>query len=359
MSYHSIDEIQKIMAKEVFSRTNDAKKASGRALGTFVEIITYYWLKANKLEKYLSIETSLPEYGNTNLTHNVEFTLHKILNKFENIPLDIYKNLSSKRIAKNNKLIINNMVNNNLINSKDIISIKNGCKLGFNDNSFFLAYANSNDCTYTIVELENTAHVMFECKRVGKEGDAKGPQTIEKAKQGAYVAMTVSSLQKIINKRGEEIGVYFDENNNLISDNYESIILKITNKKLNINNFILTVGIVSNHGNWFTEENKNKELEVLCNSYDWLLFLNDNGLCQFVRDVLEIDECKLAFRYSYDINENGRKNSNIFTKSIMSYGTYSVAPCFDFLGGMAQEKILFFATVGFETSRLCFWSVQF
>ena len=39
--------------------------------------------------------------------------------------------------------------------------------------------------------------------------------------------------------------------------------------------------------------------------------------------------------------------------------TYSVAPCFDFLGGMAQEKILFFATVGFETSRLCFWSVQF
>ena len=54
------------------------------------------------------------------------------------------------------------------------------------------------------------------------------------------------------------------------------------------------------------------------------------------------------------------KTQLIYTEWNRLFGrTYSVAPGFDFLGGMAQEKILFFATVGFETSRLCFWSVQF
>ena len=49
---------------------------------------------------------------------------------------------------------------------------------------------------------------MFECKRVGvEEGNKKGPQTIEKAKQGAYVARTVSSLQKIRIDSGELHGV--------------------------------------------------------------------------------------------------------------------------------------------------------
>lgn len=51
---------------------------------------------------------------------------------------------------------------------------------------------------------------MFECKRVGvEEGMKKGPQTIEKAKQGAYVALKSSSLQKVRDKNGEVYGVYF------------------------------------------------------------------------------------------------------------------------------------------------------
>lgn len=45
---------------------------------------------------------------------------------------------------------------------------------------------------------------MFECKRVGvEEGMKKGPQTIEKAKQGAYVALKSASLQKVRDKNGE------------------------------------------------------------------------------------------------------------------------------------------------------------
>ena len=81
MTYKSIDAVQEELATEFFARTADAKKASGRALGTFVEIITYYLLKQWGLQSALSIETRLPEYGNNELTHNVEFTLHKVFRK--------------------------------------------------------------------------------------------------------------------------------------------------------------------------------------------------------------------------------------------------------------------------------------
>lgn len=77
MPYSSIDEIQNYLASSFFDRTNDSKKASGRALGTFIEIITYYLLKSWGFHRNISIETQLPEYGVPSLTHNVEFTLHK------------------------------------------------------------------------------------------------------------------------------------------------------------------------------------------------------------------------------------------------------------------------------------------
>lgn len=45
MAYESVDKLQKLLADEVFHYTLDKKKAAGRALGTFIEIITYYLLK--------------------------------------------------------------------------------------------------------------------------------------------------------------------------------------------------------------------------------------------------------------------------------------------------------------------------
>ena len=44
MPYPSIDELQKTLSGTVFQHTLDAKKAAGRALGTLIEIITYYLL---------------------------------------------------------------------------------------------------------------------------------------------------------------------------------------------------------------------------------------------------------------------------------------------------------------------------
>jgi len=76
MSYRSIDLLQKELGNTVFHYTKDQKKAAGRALGTFVEIITYYLLDSWGFSKNIAIETPLKEFSNPGITHNVEFTLH-------------------------------------------------------------------------------------------------------------------------------------------------------------------------------------------------------------------------------------------------------------------------------------------
>ena len=89
MTYESVDQLQKILTESVFHYANDSKKAAGRALGTIVEIITFYLLKTWQLEKFISIEKRMPEYGNPEITHNVEYSLHPVLNEYETqIPRD-------------------------------------------------------------------------------------------------------------------------------------------------------------------------------------------------------------------------------------------------------------------------------
>jgi len=76
MSYPSVDQLQKVLAEKVFHYAKDSKKAAGRALGTLVEIITFYSLKSWGLERHVAIERPLPEFGNDDITHNVEYSLH-------------------------------------------------------------------------------------------------------------------------------------------------------------------------------------------------------------------------------------------------------------------------------------------
>jgi hypothetical protein len=42
LSYPSVDKLQMMLGNEVFAHCKDVKKASGRALGTLVEIVTFY-----------------------------------------------------------------------------------------------------------------------------------------------------------------------------------------------------------------------------------------------------------------------------------------------------------------------------
>ena len=332
MAYKSIDEVQEYLAKEVFGRTNDAKKASGRALGTFIETITYYLLKTWNLQQLMSIETRLPEYGYPDLTHNVEFTLHKLQNLYTT-SLDKNKTLTTLALSK--QLGLNKYHQFKSASSKKIYdhlehSQKNCSVVGCDCNHQYIANIDYKECKCLCSELELQAFAMFECKRVGKEGDAKGPQTIEKAKQGAYVARTVSELQRVIGQDGKLHGL-LNIDGDIVVDEYYNCIDRIINGDLKrkIQNFILTIGIVSNHGNWFTAENQNKELRVLNHSYDWLLFLSDDGLTSFIQAIFKFPACKEAFTHSYSLNQKtGKKNANCFTKSIISVDADMELTCF-------------------------------
>ena len=166
-------------------------------------------------------------------------------------------------------------------------------------------------------------YAIFECKRVGvEEGIKKGPQTIEKAKQGAYVARTASSLQKIRTDSGEKYGIIYRSDNEPYIKPYVDLMEEIIYSEDTqlLKKFILTVGVVSNHGNWFTDENQNKELKVLAQSYDWLLFLTDAGLAQFIDELILNPQKKYikvheAFKNSYSAN----KKRNVFTKVKMDF----------------------------------------
>src|ERR1017187_1624126 len=78
LAFASVDKLQNMLAKEVFGYAKDKKKASGRALGTLVEIVTFYTLCAWELRDYIAIERSIPEFAHPEITHNVEFSLHPI-----------------------------------------------------------------------------------------------------------------------------------------------------------------------------------------------------------------------------------------------------------------------------------------
>jgi hypothetical protein len=324
MAYPSVDRLQNILAKDVFHYAKDAKKASGRALGTLVEIITFYSLKSWGLEHNIAIERPLPEFANADITHNVEYSLHpatavqKINFGCDSLPL------TAKKIAgmcdRTMPTISPKSLKSNTLLAKNAL-LRNACTICDLGDCFLNAYLDSfsrDKGSYSVVSLQQRPFAILECKRVGvEEGMKKGPQTIEKAKQGAYVAKTVSSLQKIRFADGKMGGLVQLKNGSLRCEEYYSLLAEViaSDSPELLSHFVLTIGVVSNHGNWFTSENHNKELKVLAQSYDWLLFLTDAGIAQFIDEVLlhpkkELAAAREAFLASY----TGNKGGNQFTK---------------------------------------------
>lgn len=203
--------------------------------------------------------------------------------------------------------------------------LRNACTIAISENSFLMCSIKDekdNKFELHIYEQSKKPYSVFECKRVGvEEGMSKGPQTIEKAKQGAYVARSASSLQKIRNEAGELYGILYKSDGSYIIKPFVDLMEEVifsSDKEL-LRRFILTIGVVSNHGNWFTSNNQNKELKVLAQSYDWLLFLTDNGLAEFIDKLLfnptkEFTPVREAFLSSYSAN----KKKNQFTKVQMN-----------------------------------------
>ncbi|OAV71972.1 hypothetical protein Barb4_00258 [Bacteroidales bacterium Barb4] len=294
MAYESVDKLQKVLADDVFKYTKDPKKAAGRTLGTLVEVITYYLLKTWGFNNQISIERGLEEYGNPDITHNVEYALHPTVRN-STITIDKSDKLITANIVLKALEAANFDLNGLERKSNNLLSngiLRNACTIAASDNSFLLTSIKTDKgdtLELHVYEQSKKPYVIFECKRVGiEEGMSKGPQTIEKAKQGAYVARTASSLQKIRTETGELHGIIYKSNGSYIIKPFVDLMEEVvySNDKELLRRFILTVGIVSNHGNWFTSENPNKELKVLVQSYDWLLFLTDKGLSEFIDHLL-------------------------------------------------------------------------
>lgn len=325
MAFQSVDQLQKVLMETVFHYAQDKKKAAGRALGTLVEIVTFYALRAWGLRDFIGIERPLPEFGNPDITHNVEYSLHPKLETITismrdfRLPISTAKLLrllpdhmrlqDDKLPAKTNQLLTTDRV------------LRNSCTIAEADSGPYVAHLDSfcpGEATITLVHMHRLPFAIFECKRVGiEEGMRKGPQTIEKAKQGAYVARTVSSLQKLRLRDGRMGGVIHRKDGRLYCKPYGELLREVvaSDDPDLLDGFILTVGVVSNHGNWFTSDNPNKELKVLAQSYDWLLFLTDQGLSEFIDELLlhpikELMAAREAFAKSY----TGEKGNNRFTK---------------------------------------------
>jgi hypothetical protein len=326
MAYESVDKLQKALVESVFHYAKDSKKAAGRALGTIVEIITYYLIKTWGLNNQVSIEKGLEEYGNPDITHNVEFSLHIIVRS------SYLKMISEESITSNKilKALVEQKYDLNGFEIKKNHLLKNGvlrnaCTIATSKESFLLCSIKEQtdgDITLHVYEQSKKPYSVFECKRVGVEdGMSKGPQTIEKAKQGAYVARAASSLQKIRTESGELHGIIYKSDGTYLIKPFVDLMEEIiySNDKELLRRFILTIGVVSNHGNWFTSENQNKELKVLAQSYDWLLFLTDKGLSEFIGKLLikpskEFVSIRDAFISSY----TATKKKNQFTKVQMN-----------------------------------------
>lgn len=324
MSYESVDALQQVLVEKVFHYAEDRKKAAGRALGTLVEIITYYALKGWGFRENLAIERALPEYKNPAITHNVEFSLHPVLRQ-QIIPLQEFAlpltTAKLRRALDKLEFAHEDLVAKagQVLSSQGVL--RNACTFGESASAFCIASVDEikgNQCALTVSVLSQHPFAIFECKRVGvEEGMKKGPQSIEKAKQGAYVARTVSALQKVRYANGQIGGVIHLADGTLYHKPYVQLLEETikSNDPAMLRDFILTVGVVSNHGNWFTEEDHNKELKVLAQSYDWLLFLTDQGLAEFVSELLlnptrELSAARTAFLQSY----GPKASANRFTK---------------------------------------------
>jgi len=328
MTWQSVEELQQFLTEKVFHHSGAPRKAAGRALGTLVEIITFYLLKSWGLEHSVLIERRLPEYANSAISHNVEFTLHPketlesntlIENNGTSItPRKILSKLSSDITLEQNKI-----KSGNLVSATGLL--KNSCVICESANHIYAASLNScNQKHYSIGVQRLAPHpfAVVECKRVGiEEGVGRGPQTIVKAKQGAYVARTISSLQRVRTPDGKILGIFCHPNGRIIDKPYSLFLREIiqSNDPVLLKDFRLSVGVVSNHGNWFTSEDHNKEIKVLAQSYDWLLFLTDEGLVSFISNLIlgKSEENRLvknAFLASY-AKTGEKKPKNRFTKT--------------------------------------------
>lgn len=156
MAYESVDKLQNALGERVFHYTQDRKKAAGRALGTMIEIITFYLLKSWGFNNSTSIERGLAEYGNEEIIHNVEYSLHPINSQRKIYLPNDGNSLTANKILKgiNDEDFTKNFVrkNNTLLDKHSIL--RNGCTIGISDEYYLITSINSTGENYEISVFE-------------------------------------------------------------------------------------------------------------------------------------------------------------------------------------------------------------
>lgn len=336
MPYNSIDEIQSFIADSFFKKNKDPKKSAGRVLGTFVEIITYYLLKSFGFHKNMAIDTRLPEFDCRALTHKTELTLHR-LRLLKSMAVDRNASFSSDDALKEFKFkpddLLNDWMNNWMYDRDFVLSpsekiidaphgsscIKNGVTIGRSSRYMYAVSVDSSEDTCTCSKLECVPFAAFKCRRSG----GRGSKTFKQVKQGIYVMRTFSALRRVKTSGGAMKGFVLCAFGKYILDDYFKLMERILIGDLRgLYGFTLTVGVVSNYGNWFTSDNPDDDIKALQHEYDWLLSISDDGLAKFAGHILSdaMPACRAAFTSSCSVNSaTRRKNINTFTKSFIDY----------------------------------------
>ena len=175
MPYESVDQLQKLLTQTVFAYAKAPKKAAGRALGTLVEIITFYLLKTWGLGASVAIERGLDEYKNPEITHNVEYSLHPVkfikplqlaTPKLPITPTKIFKTFAKHL----DHLQAFERKKHQLLSSSGIL--RNACVLAEGDDLVLVGLVRllrGQEMELDLVGQFRSPYAMFECKRVGIE----------------------------------------------------------------------------------------------------------------------------------------------------------------------------------------------
>lgn len=116
------------------------------------------------------------------------------------------------------------------------------------------------------------------------------------------------------------MGIVFEPNGEFQIKEYNTLLKRIVQSPASAihKNFVMSIGVVSNHGNWFGDGQLFKEMVILKNAYDWLLFLKDEGMIQFVEDlILDLHTVHKSIRRAFFESYGKDKKINSFTKVSM------------------------------------------
>jgi hypothetical protein len=174
MPFELVDKLQNALGEKVFHYTQDKKKAAGRALGTMVEIITYYLLKTWGFNNSTSIERGLVEYGNDDISHKVEYSLHPIIKEYDVKIANDGNSITSTKILNVLEQTVDiskfERKTNNLLDKHNVL--RNACTVAESQNSFLLTSFKcfgESEHELFVFEQKQKPYAMFECKRVGVE----------------------------------------------------------------------------------------------------------------------------------------------------------------------------------------------